>query len=187
MTITNFRTPLLAAALVTALAGCSGAGSSHGTAMGDIEIRLTDAPIDISTVQSVNVTLTGVIVYPGDTSDPFDDMNEPSPIHLMTYPATFDLLTLTGGATALLASGEVPVGTYSRIRLEVSEAILVYKDGTSVPLKLEPGKVDVPIRFHVEDVGTNPLTLDFDAAASVQVNATASDQMILRPVVTPIY
>ena len=181
------RTLVLLVALFAALAGCSGDGTSHGTAMGDIEVRLTDAPIDISTVESVNVTLTGVIVYPGDTSDPFDDMNEPPPIHLLTYPATFDLLTLTGGVTELLASGEVPVGPYSRIRLEVSDATLVYKDGTSAPLKLEPNKVDVPIRFDVVDAGMNTVTLDFDAAASVKVNETASDKLILRPVVTPIY
>jgi len=172
------RTLVLLVALFAALAGCSGDGTSHGTAMGDIEVRLTDAPIDISTVESVNVTLTGVIVYPGDTSDPFDDMNEPPPIHL---------LTLTGGVTELLASGEVPVGPYSRIRLEVSDATLVYKDGTSAPLKLEPNKVDVPIRFDVVDAGMNTVTLDFDAAASVKVNETASDKLILRPVVTPIY
>jgi hypothetical protein len=187
MPISRFRTPLLVAALAVTLAGCSGDHASNGLVMGDIEVRLTDAPIDISTVQSVNVTLTGVIVYPGDTGDPFDDMNQPPPIHLMSVPATFDLLTLTGGATALLASGEVPVGVYHRIRLEVSEATLVYNDGTTAPLKLDPGKVDVPIVFHVEEVGINPLTLDFDAAASVQVNETASDQLILRPVVTPIY
>jgi hypothetical protein len=30
------------------------------------------------------------------------------------------------------------------------------------------------------------MTLDFDAAASVQVNGTASGTFILRPVVTPV-
>ena len=181
------RTLVILFALIAALAGCSGDGTSHGFAMGDIEVRLTDAPIDISTVQNVNVTITGVIVYPGDTSDPFDDMNEPPPIHLMTHPGTFDLLTLTEGATELLASGEVPVGTYSRIRLELSDATLVYKDGTTEPLKIDSNKVDVPITFHVVDAGMNTVTLDFDAAASVKVNETSSDKLILRPVVTPIY
>ena len=186
MAIAGRRNLILLVVLVMSLAGCSGDGASHGAAMGKVEIRLTDAPIDMSTVQSVNVTVTGVIVYPGDTSDPFDDMMEPSPIHLMTYPATFDLLTLTGGATTLLASGEVPVGPYSRIRLEVSDATLVYKDGTFAALKLEPGKVDVPIRFQVVETGLNMVTLDFDAAASVKVNEASPDKLILRPVVTPV-
>jgi len=108
------------------------------------------------------------------------------PIVLTTHPQTFDLLTLTGGATDLLASGEVPAGDYSRIRLEISDATLTYKDGTIAPLKIDSGKVDVPIAFHVAADAMNALTLDFDAGASVQVNATASDTLILRPVVTPV-
>jgi hypothetical protein len=151
-----------------------------------LEINLTDAPIDLSTVQNVNVTLTGVIVYPAESTNPMQMVMEGTPISLMTHPATFDLLTLTGGATALLASGELPAGTYSRIRLEISEATLIYKDGTTTPLKIESNKVDVPIWFEVGVDTTNMVTLDFDAAASVQVNNTASGTFILRPVVTPV-
>jgi hypothetical protein len=175
------RPVLLAACLALALACSSGSGSG-GT--GIIQVNLTDAPIDLSTVEKVEVTITDVIVYPGDD----DDMPSANggAIVLLTHPETFDLLTLTDGATTLLASGEVPAGDYNRIRLEVSEATLTYKDSTeAVPLKLESGKVDVPIRFHVGKDETNAITLDFDAAASVQVNETASDTLILRPVVTP--
>jgi hypothetical protein len=111
-----------------------------------LKVMLTDAPLDLSTVQSVNVTLTGVIVYPKESTNPMEMVIEGSPISLLTYPATFDLLTLTGGATALLASGEVPVGTYSRISLEISEATLIKTDSTTTPLKIESNKVDVPIR-----------------------------------------
>jgi hypothetical protein len=45
--------------------------------------------------------------------------------------------------------------------------------------------VDVPIQFEVGSGETEQMTLDFDAAASVQVNETASGEFILRPVVTP--
>ena len=151
-----------------------------------LEVNLTDAPIDLSTVQNVNVTLTGVIVYPAESTNPMQMVMEGMPISLMTHPATFDLLTLTGGATALLASGEVPAGTYSRIRLEISDAMLIYKDSTTAPLKIESNKVDVPIRFEVGVDTTSIVTLDFDAAASVQVNSTDSGTFILRPVVTPV-
>lgn len=188
MVLSRGRSLWLVVAALAMVAGCSGDGTSHRIATGPIEVRLTDAPIGFADVQSVNVTLTGVIVYPGDTEDPFDDMMQPGPTHLMTHPATFDLLTLTDGATALLASGEVPVGPYSRIRMEVSDATLVYTDGTSEPLKIESNKVDVPIRFTIVESVPNMVTLDFDAAASVvQVNETGSDKFILRPVVTPVY
>jgi hypothetical protein len=165
------------------LAACNGTGSaSVSGGAGRLEVQLTDAPLDLSGVSSVVVSLTNVLVYPG-VQGMNDDMAVP--IVLTTHPQTFDLLTLTGGATALLASGEVPAGFYQRIRLEVSAATLTYKDGTMVDLKIESGKVDVPIRFEVKVGGDATVVLDFDAAASIQVNATATDSLILRPVVTP--
>jgi len=177
----------LAAALL--LYGCNGMGrpssrASAGTGM--LQVRLTDAPIDLTTVRSVNVTITGVTVFPEESTDLMTMLPEPGPIPLMTHPATFDLLTLTGGATALLASGEVPAGTYSRIHLDISDATMVNEDGTSTSLQIESNKVDVPIQFQVSVGTANSVTLDFNAGASVQVNQTSAGQFILRPVVTPV-
>ncbi len=183
---------VVALAVLFLVPGCSGGGSaSSSSGNARLNVRLTDSPIDLANVQSVMVTLTGVIVYPNENLDAMDPMHveEPPPIHLMTYPQTFDLLTLTGGATALLASGEVPAGTYARIRLQISNATLVYKEDAAlapVTLKCEPDKVDVPIRFTVSAGLDNTVVLDFDAAASVKVNETGSGQFILRPVVTPV-
>jgi hypothetical protein len=174
-------------ALLTCLGCGSGSLDAHvqnGT--GTVQVHLTDAPIDLATVQSVIVTITDVTVYPRDDSSPMPDPTPDSPIELMTHPSTFDLLTLTGGATTLLASGEVPAGRYSRIRLGVSDAQLTYKDGTTTTLKNASGKVDVPIAFEVGIDEMQQVTLDFDAAASVQVNQTGNGVSILRPVVTPV-
>jgi hypothetical protein len=177
----------LGIATLLLLCACSGSGSfSAGAGTGSLRIHLTDAPIDLSTVQSVNVTLTGVTVFPEESASPMGMATQTAPISLVTFPATFDLLTLTNGATTLLASGEVPAGTYSRIRLEISDAVLINKDGTTAILKIDSHKVDVPNRFQVSVGGTSDLTLDFDAGASVQVNETAAGQFILRPVVTPV-
>ena len=182
----------LASFLFLTLLGCSSGAFSarvdngHGT----VNIFLTDAPLDLAGVTSVNVTLTDVVLFPEDTGvagalNAASDGGEMTPVVIVSHPATFDLLTLTGGATALLGTDEVPVGGYSRIRLEVSSAELVYPDGTTAPLKIDSGKVDVPIHFNVAQDQTTGVVLDFDAAASVQVNDTASGQIILRPVVTP--
>ncbi len=190
-------TGILVAALLTLpfSAACNQNHASSPAAAGSamLNVRLKDAPIDLSNVQSVMVTLTGVILYPADSSptlpmpSPTTDMEQggPAPITLMNHPATFDLLTLTGGASALLASGDVPAGNYGRIRLEISDASLVYKDGTSAPLMIESNKVDIPIEFTLTVNTDQTVTLDFNAAASVQVNATAAGTFILRPVVTP--
>ncbi len=178
----------LALAAASLLCGCNSMGGSSrnsgGTGM--LQVRLTDAPIDLSTVQSVNVTITGVVVFPEETTNPMGTLVEPGPTTLMTHPATFDLLTLTGGATTLLASGEVPAGTYSRIHLDISDATLVNKDGTTASLQIESNKVDVPIQFQVSAGTNSTVTLDFNAGASVQVNQTGAGQFILRPVVTPV-
>ena len=34
-----------------------------------LQVRLTDAPIDLTTVRSVNVTITGVTVFPEESTD----------------------------------------------------------------------------------------------------------------------
>jgi hypothetical protein len=188
----RFAALLLASMIALALlCGCGG-GSVHArvnNGHGTLVIHLTDAPLDLSGVQSVNVTLSSVVVYPGQqigsgVADPAQ--TELRPIVLMTHPQTFDLLTLTGGASALLASGEVPGGDYDRIRLEITDAVLVDTQGATTLLKIDSGKVDIPVPFHVSGGTETGVILDFDAGASVQVNATGSGQMILRPVVTPV-
>jgi len=178
---------LLGAALTAAavIACSSESASDNRTSSGTVQVRLTDAPIDLTTVQSVMVTITSVILYPGNETTMAPETPSTGPVTLLSHPETFDLLTLTGGTSELLASGEAPAGRYERIRLEVSSAELTWKDGTTAPLKLESGKVDVPIPFDLPAGGDASLMLDFDAAASVMVNETASDKLILRPVVTP--
>jgi Domain of unknown function (DUF4382) len=184
---------ILSVLLFTSACNQSSGGTHHSSGTGTLNVLLTDAPIDLSNVQSVNVTLTGVIVYPEDDDVEFEvpevgkDMEQETqthPITLLSHPATFDLLTLTGGVSTLLASGEVPAGEYSRIRLEISDAQIVYKDATSATLKIDSNKVDIPIQFKLAVNEDQSITLDFDAAASVQVNETGSGSLILRPVVT---
>jgi len=179
--------PILCLALLGCSQGSFSARVDNGT--GTVNIFLTDAPLDLAGVTSVNVTLTDVVLFPKDSDSSGEmlagDLDARTPVVIVSHPATFDLLTLTGGATALLGTDEVPAGGYARIRLEVSSAELVYQDGTTAPLKIESGKVDVPIQFSVAQDETTGVVLDFDAAASVQVNETASGTLILRPVVTP--
>ena len=172
-----------AAILAVALVGCSGSSRVSYVETGRLEIELTDAPIDLSNVTSVTVTIESVMVYGGVLEVNGSDV---PPILLMSHPESFDLLTLTGGATTLLASGDVPAGFYQRIRLTISSATLLFDNGRVEPLKIDSRKVDIPIPFQVSVDGQNLVTLDFDAAASVQVNETDSDKFILRPVVTPV-
>jgi hypothetical protein len=177
--------------LVPAMIACSsGAMSARvNDGKGTVNVFLTDAPLDLSGVKNVNVTLTSVVLYPEETNatGSLQDMDagDLTPVVILSHPATFDLLTLTGGVKTLLGTDEVPAGPYGRIRLEVSDAQLVYADDTVTSLKIESQKVDVPIHFIVRQDEATGVVLDFDAAASVQVNDTGSGTLILRPVVTP--
>ncbi|MEE8112481.1 MAG: DUF4382 domain-containing protein [Acidobacteriota bacterium] len=189
--------------LTAVLFSCNSSGNLHGTvdlSSGDeggvLQIHLTDSPLDLSTVSSVIVTIDSILVYPSDDGggcevpaplpDPQDPDESCPPIVIMNHPETFDLLTLTDGATTLLAEAMLPSGFYQRIRLIVASANLVFLDQSSAELKIEPHKVDVPIRFELTSGGTTSITLDFQADASVKVNETSSDKYILRSVVTPV-
>ncbi len=163
--------------------GCSGSASTSVVGTGQLEILLTDAPLDLTTVASVIVDITAVLVYPG--VEAMDGSDTP-PIVVMDHPATFDLLTLTDGATALLAKADLPAGFYQRIRMEVTSATMTFLDGRVVDLKIQPHKVDVPITFEVIVDDVTIVTLDFQADASVQVNDPSTDKYILRSVVTPL-
>ena len=169
-------------ALMLLFSACDGGGAEISGGSGELEVHLTDAPLDLATVSSVMVTIDAVTVYGGMELDG----TEVPPIELLTHPDTFDLLTLTGGATMLLADGELPAGFYQRIRMEISAASLTFLDGTMADLKIESNKVDVPIQFEVSADDVMVLVLDFQADASVHVTETGNDRYILRPVVTPV-
>ena len=166
----------------SALTGCSG-GSASATfdGFGHVEVHLTDAPLNMADVESVFVTITDVILYPG--IDGMDDGEDPAPVPLMTAPEEFDLLTLMGGLTDLLAEDMLPAGFYQKVRLVVSDARVVFTDDTEEPLKIESHKVDIVIPFELMEGDDMAILLDFDAEASVKVTPTGSGRYILRPVV----
>lgn len=179
------QTALMILTLVSlgALAACS--GSSRGT--GNVTVLLTDAPIDLTHVTAVNVTVTDFVLYPSD------DGGEMMPLEPLSEDAlTLNLLDYQNGATVHVAGGAVPAGSYNALRLYVSAAELVYDhdndpetEDVTDPIKVPSGMVQVHVPFEVSDGEGIEITLDFDAAESVQVNMTSSDnhEYILRPVV----
>ena len=98
-----------ASLLFTACGGGAGPAPT-APATGIISIAITDAPVD--EVSVVNVQFTGVTLKPASGDE----------IQIVfDAPKDFDLLTLTGGATAeLLPDTVVPVGGYTWMRLAVN-------------------------------------------------------------------
>ena len=175
---------LALALILSALTSCANNGVSGN---GTVQIFLTDAPLDLTTVNAVNVTVTELQLR---TADDMDGNSEKLSL-TGSGPWTVNLLDYQNGETVLMAAGDVPPGEYSKIRLVVASAELsIDDDGDPMtPDVVEPifnpsGKVDIPVPF-VVSAGTDlSITLDFDAELSVQVNQTNGQHpYILRPVI----
>jgi hypothetical protein len=172
----SFLTALLAAAAF----GCSGGrsassgastsstGQPAGSGTGTVQVLLTagSAP---NFVQSLVVTFDRVTIVPsGGGAMP---LVEQGPVDLALNTSFVDLTGITGGATALLASGVVVNGDYDRVEVSVSAASISYsgKDGaTNVSMRVRSGVVDIPASFAVASGGTVRVVLRFNTGGSVQ-------------------
>jgi hypothetical protein len=182
----------LIAVLMIALAGCGSDPTEPAT--GRVNVLLTDAPIDLSEVDGVEVTLDGLLLFGNEGMvDDEDGMELSQPDVSTGEGLTIDLLEYQNMNTVEIASGEVPAGDYKKIRMYIRSAELVVVDPNDemlenrYPIDVPSGKVDIPIAFTVSGGETETVTLDFDASMSVQVNETEGNkEYILRPVITPI-
>lgn len=195
----SWRTPAaivvcgLALALL-AIPGCSSDDPQSGS--GNVNIFLTDAPIDLSNVSEVNVTFDELTLYPAGGNGE----GEGEPVEMDLGPitiageATVNLLDYTDGATILMAAEDVPEGPYKRIRLGITASELLMDDDgdPETPDVVEAvfvpsNKIDVLTSFVVEPGDSTDITLDFDAAESVHLNETPGQhRFILRPVINRV-
>jgi len=184
------RFPMLV--LMLLVAGAFLAACTHSaTGKSNVSVFMTDAPIDLTGVTAVNVTISGVVLYPADdTGDDGGVALASGPIS-MPGDLTINLLDFRNGATTFLGSAKVPDGSYNRVRLEIVSAELVRDDDGDPntpdvvsPITVPSSKVDVVAPFQLSQGEDMALTLDFDAQASVQVNQTnGTNTYLLRPVI----
>lgn len=183
---------LVLAALMVAMIGCGSDPTSPST--GTVTVLLTDAPIDLSEVTAVEVTLDHMFLFgnQGVVNDE-DGMRMGKPGVSAGEGLTLNLLDYQNGDTVEIATEEVPVGDYKKLRMYIIEATLVLPDPNDEMLEIRhtidvpSSKVDIPVSFTVSGGEAVLVTLDFDAALSVQVNETqgGNKEYILRPVITP--
>jgi hypothetical protein len=160
-------------ALSVLFVGC-GTGSDGET--GRMTVQMHDAPID--SADAVNVFVERVEINNQENEEGWTVLSEPQ--------NTYNLLELTNGAMAELASSELPTGRYEQIRLILSrDGHSVVVDGKdhsmTVPSGSETGiklNVNAEIQEDIEYV----LLLDFDASRSV-VKAGQSGMYLLKPVI----
>ena len=180
---------------LVALAGAAGCNDPTSPSTGHVQVLLTDAPIDLSTVNAVNVTLDKVILFgSGEMVDDQDGMEMERPSVEAGEGLVLDLLQFQDGQSAPIGDLEVTPGTFQKLRMYISEASLTMDDPNDpmaeieVPIDVPSGKVDIPVSFEISGGETLEVVLDFDAELSVQVNETSggSKEYILRPVITPV-
>jgi hypothetical protein len=127
---------------------------------GTLQLSLTDAPLDGAT--EVNVTIASIEAHQnGDWTTVLDEER------------SYNLLDLQGGVTADLGAADFPAGKITQIRLHLSDSTpptVVDAAGTqelTIPSGYQSG-IKLVGCFEVKDGETTDITLDFDAARSVQ-------------------
>jgi hypothetical protein len=169
------------AAVFTACGG-SGGGSSSGStpaASGSVAVMLTDGPYD--GLEELFITVTKVSLFRADNGREVVVFDDPAghEVDILSYQNTDYLLTL---------NRNVPVGTYNKIRLEVSDVRAVGGDcdADGIEIKLPSGKIDLNPRgaFQVVKGEALAIRLDVDAKKSFLLHqAGSSGKCIFRPVI----
>lgn len=188
---------LFTAAGIFGLAGCDSTGVSDGT----LRLNLTDAPLDI--IEEANVTIDQVSIISGSVESEQDTASsEEGEIFVLSDETMeFDLLELQDIDT-LLVQEEIPAGSYSQIRLRVTEASMVLENGDVYTLGPGDGNFRIPSgqqtgikillpNFTVESDAETELTLDFDVEDSFVVQGNPDtpagvNGFIFKPVVRPV-
>jgi hypothetical protein len=166
--------------LAVAFAGCNKIsdnemGLKKGT--GTVVFKLTDAPFPANLVEEANVTIDWIKLLKNETESnelETDEELEESPSVLMVEleePLTFNLLELANGLTATLAEMDVPAGIYREIRLHVTDAGIVLKDGSKFDLKVPGGntsglKIKLNPVLEMEEGAYGEVLFDFDVSRS---------------------
>jgi len=140
------------------------------TANSTLQIRMTDAPVDLD---ELNIDLVQVNVkFAKDTT---------SWIPLQTTPGIYNLLGLQNGVDTLIARGNFSADVVKEIRLVLGDNNSVKSNAQVYPLTI-PGGSESGLKLKVSkqlNANLETLLIDFDAALSVNLEA---DGYKLRPV-----
>ena len=182
--ISRVRKTLTLVAISTVLAACGGGGGNDsdvsppdpvvppptGPTTGTVGILLTDAATD--GLAEINLDVTEAIL-----------IGDPGQHTIFEGNATINLLALENYGKPI-AFGEVPVGSYSKLRLRIDNVELVDLDGNSFDAKLPSDKIDLLDRdgFAVFPGRTLLAEIDIDANKSIKVISSGNGYKV-RPVV----
>jgi len=191
----SLRPTLLGLAAALSLSACGGGGSSsdgNGSAIGGgdspslttgtVAVLMTDAPTDAfcriyATVESIDLLGTSG-----------------TPTNVFVGPETVDLLQMRNYTDFFSIDTAVPIGSYEKVRLTLSDLALVECNDAGEPEAEElwehprlpgNGKMDLNPRGMFEVIGGETLIieLDMDMNKSLHVHQTGNGRWQFRPVI----
>lgn len=139
-----------------ALAGCGGSGGDAGT--GQLNIAVTDAPVD--GVTEVRVAFDGITLKPA---------NGPQREYHFDTPRTIDLKALTDGRIESLLDERVPAGRYNWMKLDVNAEIdgvfdsyVIIDSGGQIELRIPSDRLKLGNGFTVTQDGETAFVIEWN-------------------------
>lgn len=145
------------------------------TGQGQLVMKMVDSP---GAYEQVNIVVQKVEVHAAgsDSTSGWLTLNENA--------ATYDLLKLRNGASAVLGSGSLDAGHYTQIRLILGTGSNVVINGSTFQLDVSSGAqtgVKLNHEFDIQAGQVYSLLLDFNAQNSIILTGTG--QYKLKPVI----
>ncbi|MDD5191395.1 MAG: DUF4382 domain-containing protein [Dehalococcoidales bacterium] len=197
------RFALVGVALGLVLIGVGCSPGAVSAKQGTLTFNVTDAPPK-DEVTSVMITLSGLQVHKAvaepaetpattttadtasttttttSTTEETEDTGEWLTVEIPANAQTFDLLKVKG-IEQLLTTSQMNPGLYTQIRLTVEKAEVSLAGGALQAATVPSGVLKIVQPFKVNAGETTTLTLDFDAAKSV--NVTGNGKVMIKPVI----
>jgi hypothetical protein len=160
---------------------------------GRINVLLTDAPYPVDLINSTFVTIDRVEIRKKSEEGLEEDGD--SFIVISEEEMVIDLLQLTNGITAQIGSTDLEAGYYDMMRLHVTDASVVLKDGSRHDLKVPSGsssglKIKIDPVIYIDEGQTSDVLLDFDVSRSFVLRGNPHGHIngfIFKPVVRGVY
>lgn len=149
--------------------------SSPSDGQGQIVMRIVDSPADF---EHVNIAVARVEVHKAGSD------STSGWVVINNNAATYDLLTLRNGTSAILGTNTLASGHYTQIRLILGSGSNVVVNGNSYNINVGGGMqsgIKLNHEFDITDGNVYELTLDFNVDHSIHM--TGNGQYMLNPVI----
>jgi hypothetical protein len=147
-------------------------------------VLLTDDPFPFDSVSAVNLFVSRI-----EANSQFDTTGAGDWVEIAAPSATFNLLTLQQGVTALVGEGKLDAGRYAAIRMtiDVDRSSIRYLDGSAAVVHWPyPGQGEIALYAQVEEplavslAGTE-IVIDFDVGRSFLYKPFGVREFVLVP------